>query len=330
MLPFSVRWRWFVLGTSLVLFCIASVLTRLPHENELRTVGSINDLAFSPDGLALAAVVTDRLIVWDVATRRVLATLPYVYRSLAWSPSGKLLAGGNGDGVTIWTVGRDSTFSQSSISLPGDNLASSPVFSLAWSKDSTLLGAGHYDGTVRIWRMPDATLVGTLRGEAPIENLIFSPDGQQIATIDIDVIHVWQLANNQLHFNLQNTYGFKDVTWSADRGLLASCSPDGFVQVWQASDGQRLRTFKAHADAINSIVFSPDSQLLATGAGLYGYDTKEGPKDMSVRVWRVLDGSLLHTFVGHRNMVTSVTFSPDGTMLASASFDRSIRLWSLK
>jgi WD40 repeat protein len=65
-----------------------------------------------------------------------------------------------------------------------------------------------------------------------------------------------------------------------------------------------------HADYVNSVAFSPDGTLLASGSD-----------DKTIKLWRVSDGSLVRTLTGHTYWVNSVAFSPDGTLLASGSSD---------
>ena len=50
---------------------------------------------------------------------------------------------------------------------------------------------------------------------------------------------------------------------------------------------------------------------------------------MTIRLWDVNKGELLRVLEGHTNRVSSVAFSPDGTTLASGSFDNTIRLWDV-
>lgn len=85
-----------------------------------------------------------------------------------------------------------------------------------------------------------------------------------------------------------------------------------------------LYTLKGHTGAVQSVAFSPDGALLASGAG-----------DNTVRLWRMHDGAAERTLKGHKRLagmlflagVYSVTFSPDGTLLASGAVDETIRLW---
>ena len=54
-----------------------------------------------------------------------------------------------------------------------------------------------------------------------------------------------------------------------------------------------------------------------------------GSADRTVRLWRVADGALLHTLSGHTFHLVDVTFSPDGTLIYSASLDGTVRVWGL-
>ncbi|QFS49584.1 caspase family protein [Nostoc sphaeroides] len=72
---------------------------------------------------------------------------------------------------------------------------------------------------------------------------------------------------------------------------------------------------EGHADAVQSVSFSPDGQMLATAS----YDHK-------VKLWR-RDGSFVKTLPGHTDAVMSVSFSPDSKMIASGSLDGTVRLW---
>ena len=84
-----------------------------------------------------------------------------------------------------------------------------------------------------------------------------------------------------------------------------------------------VRTLEGHKKAVNSVAFSPDGTIIASGAGgglLWSNDN-------TVRLWRVSDGALLRKLEGHNKQVNSVAFSPEGVVLASGSRDKTVRLW---
>lgn len=80
-----------------------------------------------------------------------------------------------------------------------------------------------------------------------------------------------------------------------------------------------LQMLGGHSDCINSLVFSDDSEFLASASC-----------DRTVKLWIAESGKLLHTLEGHQNCVSSVTFLPDSKTLVSASCDKTIKIWSIK
>ncbi|KAJ5195464.1 uncharacterized protein N7498_008902 [Penicillium cinerascens] len=77
-----------------------------------------------------------------------------------------------------------------------------------------------------------------------------------------------------------------------------------------------LQTLEGHSKRVNSVIFSHDSKLLASGSD-----------DGMIKVWNADSGECLQTFEGHNDSVNSVTFSNDSRLLASASVDQTIKVW---
>lgn len=104
----------------------------------------------------------------------------------------------------------------------------------------------------------------------------------------------------------------------------------------------RFRSLRGHDGGVNDVAFSPDGLRVVTAGGLpnwlsvnrldYNRPDYKGRRaavaDPTVRVWRVADGSVIHTLGPHEGLVTAVAIAPNGMMLASGD-GRAVRLWDL-
>ena len=90
-----------------------------------------------------------------------------------------------------------------------------------------------------------------------------------------------------------------------------------FAVLFEISSNHITR-FDGHKSAVNSVSFSPDGTMLASGS-----------HDETIKLWDVETDENIATLKGHKGSVNSVSFSPDGTMLASGAWDYTIRLWDI-
>jgi WD40 repeat protein len=68
-----------------------------------------------------------------------------------------------------------------------------------------------------------------------------------------------------------------------------------------------------------SVAFSPDGKSIVSG-----------DDSGTIKLWNIMTGEVIHTFVGHSKRVNSVALSPDGTRIVSGSDDHTIKLWDVK
>ena len=279
--------------------------------------GSVNSIAFSPDGSKLASGSDDGTIrLWDAATGEHLLTLEGhtddVW-SIAFSPDGNRLASRSRDRtIRLW----DAATGEHLLTLEGHT---DDVNSIAFSPDGNRLAGGSNNNTIYLWDAATGKHLLTLEGHTDdVNSIAFSPDGSRLASGSLDnTIRLWDAATGE---HLLTLTGHTDYVWSIafspDGSRLASGSLDNTIRLWDAATGEHLSTLTGHTDYVWSIAFSPNGNRLASGSW-----------DNTIRLWDAATGEHLSMLTGHTDFVNSVAFSPDGSKLASGSDDGTIRLW---
>jgi dipeptidyl aminopeptidase/acylaminoacyl peptidase len=207
------------------------------------------DLALSPDGRFAAAWSMDgHILIWDIeanAKPRVLAGDPGKWgMSLAWSPDGRILAAGRVS-ITLWDFKKGTRSGE----LSGHK---DFIRNMAFSPDGRLLASTGLDKTVRVWEIPAARELYTLRPEGFVHPSTIGPVTEPIL--------VPLLA----------------VSFSPDGKTLATAGADRLVRLWEAETGRFIRSFQGHAMSVTALAFSPDGKTLYSAS-----------LDKTIRAWRL-------------------------------------------
>jgi WD40 repeat protein len=337
-------------------------LNRLCHQ-ELLTLdarsGPASQVAFSPDGKRLASAHRSAVTVWDAQTGRELLLLKGAGRFVAFSPDGKRLAtGGLSDQervVEIWDAqtGQELT-----------TLHTGFVDGVAFSPDGKRLACGSatFDSTKRVygagelkvWDVETGRELLVLKGHNGLTGVAYSPDGKRLASVGqkpdgkplagagrksgpapaVAEVKVWDAETGQEVLTVEApamSYDYGTVAYSPDgKRLIHVCvsryraESSSTMTVWDAQTGRELLTQKTDGQ-VTTVAFSPDGKRLVTGAGR---PMVSGSLiNRAIRVWDAETGQELYSLKGHALQVNSVAFSPDGSRLASASADGTVKVW---
>ncbi len=295
---------------------------------------SVLSVAFSPvDNTLLASGSSDGTVkLWNVETQTEIATLEghtAWIMSIAFSPNGMLLASGAPDGtVKLWDVNTHTNITTL-------EWHAKAVSSVAFSPDGTTLAAGASDGTIKLWDVETHQNTATFGGydDATVDALVaienqrnwWTPvsflSNTTLAAGSGDRIKLWDITTEE---------NIKTFEVPGDLVISMSCSPDGttlaagtinnLIRLWDVATGTNTTTFPSVAARRVwfplppfTISFSPDGAQLAF--------TSNG-----VRLWNIETGTETNFLIGHRDFIRSVSFSPDGSILASGAQDGTVGL----
>ena len=301
----------------------------------------IEKVLFSPDKLILVSITRGGSIhLWDVVTGAYKSLTEYPgpdVESAAFSPDGRTLATGNLNGtIRLWDVatGKEKkTINNLSVTHRPHQTDNIPL-----SPNGKKFATGNRAGTVYLWdgiTRQEQRLSGQVYylKDQPSRSMLFSPDGLTLASWHLRqdmAIRLWDVRTGKSKRTLTgHTAPIKRAIFSPDGNTLASWSSheETTIRLWDVDSGKHKRTLTGHIQLVESVAFSPDGKTLVSG-GLDG----------TVRLWDAVTGKNIRTFTAEHltnqqmaqsTDVMTVSFTPDGSRLASGRRDGLIQLWDV-
>ena len=308
----------------------------------------VGRLMFSPDGQHLATDGWSGAVgIWDLSGKQLVQwkVEPYTTESVSFSPDGRHLVGIADKGtVRLWNL-RGKLLTEIKRQ-PGEFKV------VSFSRDGQYLATGGYNGAVSIWDLSGKQMAEIIKGHQQgfdgmtlslgvtySDSVIFSQDGQHIATLNEDGrVRLWNRSGQKIAEFASNQAKINQVTFSRNGQHLAtvatvresmdltverigstfaqSKTPDSVVQIWNLS-GQSLVQLKGHQGNVLKVKFSPNGQQIATTG-----------EDGTARLWDLSGWQLAE--LKDQGKIYDVTFSPDNHQLVTVGEKGMIQLRDLQ
>ena len=229
-----------------------------------------------------------------------------------------LLVTGSGDNTAkLWQTGRYERGSKMFVPLPdgsADCIAtleghSEPIFSVAFQSMAGVVATGSVDKTARLWKFNPWPWAEEASQKPPEVMAIL--EGHRDIVTSVAIHPFLPLLVTGSSDNTAKLWSWKDKTNAG---------------IWPG--GECVQTMEGHSSYVTSVAFHPKMPYLATGS-----------LDHTVKLWRfnpswpyknhtpIARPDLRATLTGHGNFVSSVVFHPTLPLLATGSWDNTVKLW---
>ncbi|KAG4305898.1 hypothetical protein PORY_000808 [Pneumocystis oryctolagi] len=240
------------------------------------------------------------------------------------------------------------------------------ITSISWDNSGNYIAAGSYDGQVRIWSLEGTLKYLFTAHHGPIMGIKWNSKDSVLLTASCDsFVIAWDMYDGTLkHIYDKRPCAITDIEWINDE-TFASSGKDGSLDYWSSEKEESLRRWEGHSKEINSIKFNPHNNLLLSCSDdftvkIWSLDISLPQKiflghsksviavqwkpqqkndkivifascslDGTIKIWNTMQSSPLHS-LSHSWAFFTISFSPNGNILAAGTKDGSVILYDVK
>eukprot|EP00127_Corallochytrium_limacisporum_P004693 Clim_evm47s172 gene=Clim_evmTU47s172 len=303
--------------------------------------------AWSPDGKSLAAGAADGTVrIWNIhsgiKTETDMETFDHItlsppastvltngdsahrrhVTSVAWSPDGQNIIFSLLDGqVLLWSAQGKMLRAMSS--------SAGGIMYTSYSPDGKYIGAACMQGKAVVWDASTGTVAYTLTGHSSRVMDLSWRDDTVLATAGADgLIMIADVSRQQVLGTLKAHKGEVNcIEWDSKGKLLASCSDDGTIKLWDGESLQATTTLNLDAK-VHIVKWCPpqepgkDNPYIAAASG----SGRNSPG--LVQIFDMETKQCVQELTKHKKPVYALDFSKDGEYLATGSIDHMVFVWS--
>jgi WD40 repeat protein len=276
--------------------------------------GPVESAVFSPDGSRFAiGAKSGEVHIYRTESHALLHTIDAgsAVNVVRFSPDDSLLAvGAAGKKALVF----DAQTGDLQHTLP----TKASVLDIAFVNGGKTIVTASGDLATRMWDAGTGTLIRTLPAVASVAKLAVSPDGTEFAAMvnGQAAASIYSATTGDVVGTVQQPGELTDLAFSPNGNYLVTTGRrNGFV--WDTRTWLQLHVLSGHSAPITDVVFANDGRVITSSV------------DSSALVWDPSSGTLLSALLGqHQQKVLAVAVSPDGSQIATASADNTIRLWN--
>ncbi|XP_042376832.1 transcriptional corepressor LEUNIG_HOMOLOG-like isoform X1 [Zingiber officinale] len=270
---------------------------------------------FSTDGKLLASAGHDKkVVVWNMESLQTVSSSPehsHIITDVCFRPNSTQLATSSFDKtVRLWSA------SESIHCLRSFTGHSSQITSLDFHpKETDIFCSCDDNGEIRYWNASQYSCTQSFKGGGTVQVRFQPRSGQFLAAAADNMISIFDV---ETHTNMRTLQGHKtaiqSICWDLNGSTLASVSQD-LVKIWSTRTWDCISELSSNGNQFHSCIFHPRyTQILVIG----GYQ--------SLELWNRIENQTM-TVQAHEGVIAALAQSSFTGMIASASHDKSVKLW---